>query len=739
MAKPGESRSSGGTAIDRDAKALYERSVATYRSGEFDSALRYCEATLTRQRTYGAAWNLKGVILNNLNRPRDAVACLEQGARLMPQSASPWVNMAKARLALAEPELCLQAAGRALKLEPGNLEAALFVARARDRMGEHEAALTVLDRILAMTPKSVDALTLKARVLTLLGRTDEGVGVLERAIDLAPEDDGLRLNRASLLLRLNRREEALAAAENMLAAKPDHAGALRFMADFHFYQKEDRHTANEFYRRSLAAQFDLRTAANLCFSLINTRGADEAKWIDEAQALAARCFDAYGFDPQNAKSFSSVFERTCDFAHLEKFDFGVCAEYWATNDIPGGLHSLLSHVKTRQDRLDLLAQHRRWGESIVKRASSTPVAMPPRRTRPKVRVGIMSSDLRDHPVTYFCLPIFEHYDRERIELYAYSFYPRDPDRVQQHLSTISTSFKVINGGNDRSVAEQMAGDDLDVLFELGGSTHLNRPSVLARRVAPVQASWLGYPHSIGLPTIDYLLVDPYLKPASDLMIEKPFEMPASWICLSRLGFTDAVQPAKEPPVVRNGFITYGTANNPMKYSQKLLALWARTMMATPGSRFVFVRPEGAVESFRRNVTAEFAKHGVEAERILFRPVRGAHLPFYGEMDISLDCAPQTGGTTTCESLWMGVPVVTLVGEAFFERISFSNNSNVGLGDLCAHSEEAFVATAAELAADVSRLRFLRKNLRSIIRRSPLGDTKRWVRDWEDRIVQIARR
>jgi predicted O-linked N-acetylglucosamine transferase (SPINDLY family) len=294
------------------------------------------------------------------------------------------------------------------------------------------------------------------------------------------------------------------------------------------------------------------------------------------------------------------------------------------------------------------------------------------------------------------------------------------------------------GGTDRDVANQMIEDELDIIFELGGSTHLNRISVLAYRVAPIQASWLGYPNSIGLPTIDYILVDPYLKPAPDLLIEKPFEMPHSWVSLSRLGFHDGDEINPLPPVQRNGYVTFGTANNPMKYTPGLLALWARVMNEVPGSRFLFIRPEGDVPAFRKHVLAAFAVGGIGAERIAFRPIRGLHKPHYNDIDISLDCIPHTGGTTTCEALWMGVPVVTRIGEAFYERLSYSNLANAGLKDLCAETEDDYVNVAVDLANDPAGIANIRNSLRGHIKASPLGDTVGWVRDWQDVIRSLVK-
>jgi predicted O-linked N-acetylglucosamine transferase (SPINDLY family) len=210
-------------------------------------------------------------------------------------------------------------------------------------------------------------------------------------------------------------------------------------------------------------------------------------------------------------------------------------------------------------------------------------------------------------------------------------------------------------------------------------------------------------------------------------------MPHSWVSLGRLGFTD-LPIAPGLPRDRTGRITFGTMNNPYKFSPNGIALWARVMRAVPGSRFLFVRPESGSALFRDNMARAFARHGIDPDRLEHRAVRGNHMRWYNDIDIALDTAPQTGGTTTCETIWMGVPVVTLVGPAFFERLSYSNLVNAGLGELAAHDEAGYVVIAVALAQDRPRLLAWRHGLRDQIRASSLGDSQRWVRDLEDRIV-----
>jgi predicted O-linked N-acetylglucosamine transferase (SPINDLY family) len=356
-------------------------------------------------------------------------------------------------------------------------------------------------------------------------------------------------------------------------------------------------------------------------------------------------------------------------------------------------------------------------------------------TTAKIRVGLMSSDLRNHPVSYFALSLIDHYDPDQVDLFGYSFYPLAADPVQRHIAQ-KLSLTVMPQASDAEIAQRIADDRLDMLVELGGSTHLNRLDVMAWRPAPVQTSWLGYPHSAGLSRIDYIVTDPYIEPEDKrLLIEQPLRLPESWVSIDRLGFGDMpIDPVL--PEDRLGFLTFGTANNPYKYSGHCIALWAQIMLAVPDSKFLFIRPEGDVPAFRDNLAAAFAQHGIERNRLAYAPVRGKHLPFYNKMDIALDTLPHTGGTTTCESLWMGVPTVTKIGPAFFERLSFSNLTNAGLGDLCARSDEAYVETAIGLAADKARRQELRQGLRAQIRANPLGQPARFAAGFFNAIGQV---
>ena len=458
--------------------------------------------------------------------------------------------------------------------------------------------------------------------------------------------------------------------------------------------------------------------------------ADEAAKLEAAyQAVAAA--DDEGLLEDGARGVClGVFLRLAAVEEADRrWPFAEIGRARATREGHPYLFYQLPRVRSDADRRELLEQHRLSGAEAERLAAADPVRPAPRGPRSRPRVALMSSDLRGHAVAPFVAPLVDHAADCGVELYCYSAYPGPADGFQRHVAEHAAAFRLLPGADAQAMARAIAADAPDVLIEVGGSTGDNRFEALAHRLAPVQVSWLGYPHSVGLSTIDGLVLDPHLAPTEPgLILEQPLLMPTSWVALSPGYFRDDVPLAPGLPQDRKGRATFGTAGNPYKYSAATLDAWARVLAAVPGSRFLFVRPEGAAPTFRRNIEAHFARHGVEADRLEFAAVRGGHLPYYGEIDVSLDTFPLTGGMTTCEALWMGVPVVSLAGKAVYERLSHSLLTNAGLGDLSTDTVEAYVARAAQLAQDRERLRAWRAEGRKTLM-AALGDMPAFARDF----------
>ena len=394
----------------------------------------------------------------------------------------------------------------------------------------------------------------------------------------------------------------------------------------------------------------------------------------------------------------------------------------------------LARVETDADRLEVLAQHRLWAAGLERAAAARPVMRPARVAgRERLRLGFLSSDLRHHVVAFFVQPLFQYIDA-RFDLFVYSSYGGPADVMQQWF-TGRSAYRLLPE-DDHAAAQLIADDDLDLLIELGGPTVNSRPGVMAFKPAPLQASWLGYPHSLGLSAIDRYIGDPFmLPPRPEFLLEAPLTLPSCWITMAPAAFQP--QPALDPvpPAERKGHVTFGTANDPYKYGPRALRTWARIVARVPGSRFMFVRPEVGAPALRDSIARHFAEEGVTPDRLDFRPVRGAIRPLYAQIDIALDTFPLTGGTTTCEALWMGVPTVTLVGEAPYERLGWSILCNAGLAELGATTVEAYVATAVGLARDPPRLATLRAAMRERIAAHPLGQPLQFAAEFYELMAE----
>lgn len=589
-------------------------------------------------------------------------------------------------------------------------------------------------------PADVGAWLAWAERLHLSRRTGEALQVIDEGLAANPGDERLLQGKVLVLRWLGRADKAVELLEGLRSSHDDRAWLHFNLGDV--LRTFDRRRATEHLRRAVELEPGSREhAIALLSNLEKTVGPGEGERLDEAFALARSAMAAGANRPAEQVYLASAFQRVCAFDDLAALgSFEDLGRSWAAAGYHTALLGQMGQANTAARRRELLAQHRLWAQRIEAEAAKIPIRRPaPRAVGRKIRLGFLSSDLRRHPVGHFASPLFEHADRERFDLSVYNFRRAAPDALQALVAANVDALHTWPDISPRDAAQRIADDDLDVLIELGGSTQWNKLEVMAFRPAPRQASWLGYPHSTGLSTIDWLICDPFCRPAEpDLLVETPLVLPSTWIGLSPMAFDESTPVIEPTPEARSGYVTFGTASAPNKYTRDLLRTWARIVAATPGSRFAFVRSEAASEAFRANVAREFAAEGVSPDRLVWRIVEGAHLHHYNEIDISLDTFPRTGGATTAESLWMGVPVVSLVGPAQYERITFSMLSNIGLGHFAATDVDEYARIARDLAADSDGRGELRRTLRARMRRSPLGDGVRFARAFYDLIDGAVR-
>jgi predicted O-linked N-acetylglucosamine transferase (SPINDLY family) len=387
---------------------------------------------------------------------------------------------------------------------------------------------------------------------------------------------------------------------------------------------------------------------------------------------------------------------------------------------------------------EIVEEHKKWYRTdIVPGLQRMPapgnIPDPERR----LRVGYVSADFREHVIALFIEPIFTNRDSRQVEVFAYDNGTAS-DAVNTRLRAGIDQWRPISGLDDDQLAARIREDGIDILVDLAGHTQGSRLAAFARKPAPVQITYLGYPATTGVDAIEYRLTDAGFDPpglTESQYVERLVRLPDCLLCYQPP--VDAPE-VSALPALANGFITFGSFNQPAKLGAGVLELWARLLGQIAGSRLLMapVPPGYSRERYQRI----FAGHGIAPERIEFEPrlPSAQYQALRSRVDIALDPFPMNGGSTTCETLWMGVPLVTLSGDRFVSRAGTSLLSAAGLKECIARNEDEYLAIAAGLAADLPRLARMRAALRGQLRQSPLLDGPRFTRNLEAAYRQLWR-
>lgn len=512
------------------------------------------------------------------------------------------------------------------------------------------------------------------------GRNAEALAALQQAAALSPHDPEAHNNLGLAFRDGGRLAEAGASFRHALGIKPDYAEAYN----------------------------------NLGVAL-NAQGR-----MDDAMASLRRAIER---KPDYADAHNNLGIAQTDTGQLDQAESSFRK---ALEIVPGyaRAHSNLLFCRNYQPHLPaqaLFAEHIQWD---VRQAAACPrIARPDNDPDPRrrLRVGYVSPDLRQHSVAYFFEPLLREHNREVVEVFCYAEVTR-ADEVTARLRGMADQWLGTVGMTDAALSQRIVDDRIDLLVDLAGHSAHNRLLVFARKPAPIQLTWLGYPHSTGLRAMDYRIVDAVTDPegeADTLASESLLRMDDGFLCYDPPA--DAPSPAAAPCLASGG-ITFGSFNNPAKLSSATVDLWAGLLNRIPGSRLLVKGAMFAHAGSRTDFLARFRTHGVDVDRVTLLgkvPSLAGHLAVYEQVDIALDPFPYNGTTTSCEAMWMGVPVITLLGDRHAGRVGASLLTRIGLTELIAASAEAYVDIAAALANDVPRLSELRRTLRARMAASPL--------------------
>jgi protein O-GlcNAc transferase len=615
----------------------------------------------------------------------------------VPQNFAVLQNLAGIVQQTGRLEDAIQLFREAVSLNPTSAEAYSNLANALNTNGRLDDSISACRQAISLNPNFAEAHGNLGNALRIKGDLDESISASRRAIELKPNSPQAHNNLGAALAGKGQFDEAIDAFRQALALRPDFPGAMNNLANA-LREAGQYDESISLYRSAIALAPDQADAHNNLAIVLGDLGLPD-------QSLAAHRRSVQLKNDSSDYHCNLLFELNYQHA---------------------------------PDAREIFNAHRAWAERFASpptaEITSHPNDRDPGRT---LRIGYVSADFARHSVAYFLIPLLEHHDHQAVEIFCYSNVTR-PDDFTQRIQRSAAVWRDITAASDEAAAQTVRADRIDILVDLSGHTAGRRPLIFARKPAPIQITYLGYPNTTGMTAIDYRLTDSLADPPGlthHLNTEKLWRLPTCAWCY---------QPPDDSPVIRprpEGPITFGCFNALAKINPHLTALWADLLKKTPNSR-LFLKSSGiSALSSQRRLISEFNQLGIPAERIELQGRTSdsiQHLDLYNRVDVALDTYPYHGTTTTCEALWMGVPVVTLAGQNHLSRVGVSLLANIGLPDLIADSESDYIRIAVSLANDPARLSHFRTTLRAQIQSSPLMDAPRFAADIESAYRQMWR-
>ena len=619
----------------------------------------------------------------------EAAALAEHFAAAVNESPDDWLTwLYLARLydmlAAAQPHQHALAQTRAQEVIPG--ETLHWLGVWRLNAGDAAGAVAALSGLVDARPLRHGSMMYLGEALLRVGNVAAAEKAFTRA-SLSPNPDFL-FTLAARVFAHNYWQEAIGVLDKALGLRPDNVAGWMQLAKVHW------------------ETYSLTEAGDICRRVLGLDPGNQDATLMLA-ALPGRMGDAR--------------------AHLA----AVQAEY-ATSDPQSRLASSIAMASLYHDGLpagEVADLHRRLCAPIEAAVTQKTDFANPRTTERRLRIGYVTGDFhRQHPVNIFMLPVLLRHDRERFEVCVYHTGTMHDEYTRQ-AKACADRWLDAAALDDKALQQAIVADGIDLLIDLAGHTSTHRLGVFALRAAPVQATFLGYPHSTGLSTIDWLIGDATVSPEEHgpLFSEGIAQLPHSVFCWAPVDAypLPPARPATAP-------LVFGSFNNAMKLSPRTLALWAQVLQALPESQLLLKAPSFRDTPVQARFAALFAAQGIARERIEFRGPTGLSemMQEYGDIDIALDPTPYNGGTTTLQALWMGVPVITLAGNNFVGRMGASFLATLGEPDWIAGDESDYVAKAVALAGQLAKLRTGRPRLRERLQASPLADIATYTRDIE---------
>jgi protein O-GlcNAc transferase len=701
------------------AEALYHRGMTLRDLQRPAEALASFERALSVKPDYLDVLNIRGILLQAMQRPAEALASYDRALAIKPGYAEALNNRGLVLLDLARPVDALASFERALAVRPDYTMALNNRGNTLQGLKRPAEALASYDAALAIQPANVQALYNRGLVLRDLQRPAEALASFDQALALKPDDVDTLNNRGVVLRELKRPAEALASYDRALVLKPDYVEALNNRGSALRDMKQPAEALAS-HDKALAINPDHADAQ--C-----NRGIALRELRRPADALAS--FDrALAIEPDHRYAFAGAAYAAlaiCDWARTEIIA-GELERRIAQDSAIIPPFTLLGYSSDQSlllrcakisiaDEIPVLPQPLWRGES---------------RPHDKLRIAYLSADFRRHPVASLIAELFELHDRTRFEIAGISFGPDDHSDMRARLVRAFDQFHDVRSKSDGDVAVLLNEMQVDIAVDLTGRTEDSRLGILARRPAPLQVTYLGYPGTTGADFIDYVIADPTILPLDQqpFYTERVVHLPDSYQVNDSTRMIAAATPARrEVGLPDEGFV-FCCFNNNYKITAPVFAVWMRLLGLVEGSVLWLLQDDAT----RENLSKAAAAHGIDPARLVFagRQEPEEHLARHRLADLFLDTLPYNAHTTASDALWAGLPVVTCKGAGFAGRVAASLLYAAGLPELVTGDLAEYEALALRLATDAAPLRGFRQRLEQNRTSCPLFDTDRFRRHIE---------
>ncbi len=749
----------------------FQQAVQAYQHGQQQRALQLCESILKSQPRHADTLHLSGILLAQQKQWSEAEIRVQKAIKAQRKTAVFHNTLGNILQQQQQWEAAKTSYQQALRLSPKLFDAQHNLGEMFRKLGDIPKAEQCFRKALKINSDYPDALNGLGGVYRDTGQTEKALRHYQKLVQHHPHFIAGHYNLGLLYQEQEHWTQALECFEHTFKLNPDHADAYvhasevclalkkldltmnylqivtklqpkRFDRQFKLAQFFEAHNfipeAIERYHIALQLEPEDATAWNNLGSIYHTKGQ-----LKKALSCFQRALDYVGALSDSTLNF--MIYNNIGNSELARGDIKTALQAYkkALEFKPHSVtvHSnllLALHYSDTSSRTHIFSYTQSFQKHCV--SSISPLSHSSHTFHQPLRIAYLSEDFRSHSVAYFMEGILKHHHHPQFETFIY-MYSLFEDSTSEHLKKYVPHWLNCAHWSDEQLMQQIQADEIDILVDLGGHTGNNKLTLLAHKPAPIQMSYLGYPDTTGLSSIDYRIADRYTEPeeAQAYSSETLLRMPHSYFC-----YTPAPQALDlavgEAPCLKNTYITFGSFNNYQKINDFTLSLWADVLHAVPHSRLFLKTKSFNDEETQQACLARFQACGIAAERIMMVPFADSlveHLTLYQQVDMCLDTYPYQGATTTCEALWMGVPVLSLQGSTHVARVGQSLLSTIGLAEWAVETRETFIEKARFYANDLLSLEALRQSIRERLQHSPLMQAQAFTRDLEALYIQVV--